>query len=947
MFKRILSFTVIFCFFLTSMGPFPNAHADTLLGLPAPGTMVNLSPAYMPVMMQGLKVHPENPLLFDFIMDTGKSGLNVNSPQFKAEAQKLIKYFLAALTIKEDDLWVNLSPYEKNRMISQDLGKTELGRDMLAQDYILKQLTASLIYPEKQLGKEFWNTVYSKSQQMFGSTEIPVNTFNKVWIVADKAKVLERNNVGYVIGAHLKVMLEEDYLALQKYNTPPPVGGVFNPLPNLPHKGEGTHALSSQIIRQIILPEIEKEVNQGKNFASLRQIFYSMILATWYKQALKDALLNQVYSNKGKTSGVLSNDPRVKEKIYDQYLKAYKKGVFNYIKEDVDAASQQSVGRKYFSGGIDRNFAMQVQRVSTVTREEINQAMSTRFQAVIVTVAVVATIVLSLGRMFQTQGPAQVASAVSRLLPFADPGKHTFSQNMRDVPKPAKVIEETDKDAFKVSLSPGPGAKSSIIYKIDFTNETVTYTPDGTVLQEFKPDSLGWGWNEGMRRCLRFLAWVIDKKSSPGQQETLLTEVENITRLVAKHQNDPQGLEPARGMRERVRVEGDTLFVPLKQAGPEEAVAIDLNTGKAVFLPFQKALGGESEPRSPRGFQAQRAIMESLYDMHPSKDSGLADFIHDVREAIKGRNVRFNFDDNMEKSDNIAFQDMQDGGLAITKLVSEQDDRYRIYPDGRITLRGGDDTLDYTENRKEHHPFIISAVPGEAVWESFLNQVNIYMKLVDPSTVGRHIDLVRNLRNKRQVEIMKTSQGLRLTVSSSFVIMRYDILDTGKGTIMRYDQKSRKVTKTALTGSYSRTVQDYLIADTKASLQNTGKYNKYLSILDKIGSVADKDNQAMSAGKIWKWVALGTMPSSEINHAMAHHGVDKSPFNPGGIDLNARNMGLDVTQEGNNIEMKFNPAMVAEFRKGNFTGVEGIILKITSIDSPLSILDMATTAARG
>jgi len=34
-----------------------------------------------------------------------------------------------------------------------------MGRDMLAQDYILKQLTASLIYPEKNLGKAFWDEI--------------------------------------------------------------------------------------------------------------------------------------------------------------------------------------------------------------------------------------------------------------------------------------------------------------------------------------------------------------------------------------------------------------------------------------------------------------------------------------------------------------------------------------------------------------------------------------------------------------------------------------------------------------------------------------------------------------------------------------------------------------------------------------------------------------------
>ena len=42
--------------------------------------------------------------------------------------------------------------------------------------------------------------------------------------------------------------------------------------------------------------------------------------------------------------------PTVKEQIYDRYLKAYKKGAFNYIKED-PTPDGQVVPRKYFSGG--------------------------------------------------------------------------------------------------------------------------------------------------------------------------------------------------------------------------------------------------------------------------------------------------------------------------------------------------------------------------------------------------------------------------------------------------------------------------------------------------------------------------------------------------------------------------------------------------------------------
>jgi len=57
---------------------------------------------------------------------------------------------------------------------------------MLAQDYILKQLTASMMYPEDELGNEFWQRVYKKAQDKFGTAEIPTDTFNKIWIVPEQ-----------------------------------------------------------------------------------------------------------------------------------------------------------------------------------------------------------------------------------------------------------------------------------------------------------------------------------------------------------------------------------------------------------------------------------------------------------------------------------------------------------------------------------------------------------------------------------------------------------------------------------------------------------------------------------------------------------------------------------------------------------------------------------------
>lgn len=86
---------------------------------------------------------------------------------------------------------------------------------MLARYYILKQLTSSVIYPEVNWANPFWTAFYQKLEETFGSKQGAVNTFNKIWIVPQKAVVYTKDNVAYVVESHLKVMLEEDYLALE------------------------------------------------------------------------------------------------------------------------------------------------------------------------------------------------------------------------------------------------------------------------------------------------------------------------------------------------------------------------------------------------------------------------------------------------------------------------------------------------------------------------------------------------------------------------------------------------------------------------------------------------------------------------------------------------------------------------------------------------------------
>jgi len=322
--RRIWS-VLLLMFFLVTGSAVPISYA---------GSGVGLSPLCDPPLLRGVKVYSDDPLRMDFILNSVDS-----TSSMQQNTTRLIKYFLAALTIPDTDLWVNLSPYEKERIIPAFFGRTEMGRDLLEQDYILKQVTASAIDPQNTTGREFWAKVYAQMQKRYGTINIPVDTLNKIWIVPASAVVYENNNAAYVVDSKLKVMLETDYFALSN-----------NPTPTGEQGAEGS--VFNDILRTIIIPVLEAEVNEGSNFVRLRQVYNALILATWYKQKIKESIIKRAYVDQNKIFGVSTNDPSAAEKIWNNYVKMFRKGAYNYIQEETDAISGEVIPRKYFSGGI-------------------------------------------------------------------------------------------------------------------------------------------------------------------------------------------------------------------------------------------------------------------------------------------------------------------------------------------------------------------------------------------------------------------------------------------------------------------------------------------------------------------------------------------------------------------------------------------------------------------
>jgi len=336
-------------------------YAAVLPYMPQPNQMISPSAkADLPYIV-GMRFSSSDIFKFTFILNTGMA--NAKESQIRPEAEKIGKYFLAALTIPEKDIWVNLSPYEQERITTPSLGMTDLGKDMLGEDYVLKQLSSSLTCPDSQAGKQFWDRVYSQIQGRGGSRTAltkndVINTFNKIWIVPNKIKITEANDRAVISEASLKVMTEADYLAAQQNGV-----GARSPRP-----GQGNPAPTNNSVaamRDVIVPIIEQEVNTGKNFAQLRQLYRSIIMAAWYKKKLQNTVLNQVYFNKEKIKGADVNDPKIKEKIYNEYVTAFKQGVYNIVKREYAGTGTGSpvrgsvyvpgakiVKRQYFSGGV-------------------------------------------------------------------------------------------------------------------------------------------------------------------------------------------------------------------------------------------------------------------------------------------------------------------------------------------------------------------------------------------------------------------------------------------------------------------------------------------------------------------------------------------------------------------------------------------------------------------
>ncbi|MFD9326131.1 hypothetical protein [Streptomyces sp. NPDC060065] len=260
-----------------------------------------------------------------------------------AAATRSSDAFFVWLSLDPSDFWVNLDPTEPDRIVDDQLGRTDAGRILLEADLRMKKTVGKLIHPHTALGRQYWDSLQGECMSY------------RNWITPAPASVHQDGDKLYILDAPLDVKMETEYLS--------ELGGS-NATPTCPQQDQATEEHNEELFRSLILPRLKDAINTAPEYADLRRVYLARVAAEWYRERnrTKDTTYGELIDT-GDITDWRTTDDWTPRDTFDKYVDSYTEGEFDVTDKTADGA------KNYVYGGVD------------LTRVSLQQVPDDRFDA--------------------------------------------------------------------------------------------------------------------------------------------------------------------------------------------------------------------------------------------------------------------------------------------------------------------------------------------------------------------------------------------------------------------------------------------------------------------------------------------------------------------------------------------------------------------------------------
>lgn len=308
---------------------------------------------------------------FDFILKARKADGDVMGIDIANSTAMATTAFLTGLAMPNDKFWVNLNPWEPDRIIDKQLGLTDVGRIMLEADLQMKKDFSHYGNPcVNDTGNALWKLLDKKTTELAQAcvdkypgeikdiNSIRFGSATRFWIVPDKAFVYANGTEIYIINATLTIYSEpvgeHSFFVVDGQDSGTLSNGC---LEELNRSAKEYNQYAKDLEDRMILPYVVEDVNRGDKYRDLRKVYSSLILAQWYKsrKTPQDDIFLDSLVRSADSAPLESLNPWSPDEIWEKYVYSYKKGEFNCWQNETidmpDGILVKSVLRS--SGGVD------------------------------------------------------------------------------------------------------------------------------------------------------------------------------------------------------------------------------------------------------------------------------------------------------------------------------------------------------------------------------------------------------------------------------------------------------------------------------------------------------------------------------------------------------------------------------------------------------------------